>query len=46
MLLRADLAAGLGKRDEARLWYGRFLAFWSDPDPEFRPLIDRIRKAQ
>ena len=46
MLLRADLAAGLGKREDAKLWYGRFLAFWSDPDPEFRPLIDRIRKAQ
>jgi len=46
MLLRADLAAGLGKREDARLWYGRFLAFWSDPDPEFKPLIDRIRKAQ
>jgi hypothetical protein len=46
MLLRADLAAGLGKREDARLWYGRFLAFWSDPDPEFQPLIDRIRKAQ
>jgi TolB-like protein/tetratricopeptide (TPR) repeat protein len=46
MLLRADLAAGLGRREDAGLWYGRFLAFWSDPDPEFRPLIDRIRKAQ
>lgn len=45
MLLRADLAAALGFKDEARLWYRRFLAFWKEADPEFRPLIDRVKRS-
>lgn len=45
MVLRADIAAGLGLRDEARLWYGRFLGLWSKADPEFAPIVARARAA-
>ncbi len=45
MLERADLEAALGHRSEARIWYQRFLSFWSHPDPEFAPLAERARKA-
>ena len=45
MILRADLAAALGQKDEARLWYKRLLDFWAKPEPEFQPLIDRVRKS-
>lgn len=45
MVLRADLAAALGYRDEARVWYGRFLAYWAKADPAAQPLVDRVRKA-
>ena len=45
MILRADLAAALGERDEARLWYKRLLDLWAKPEPEFQPLIDRVRRS-
>lgn len=45
MVLRADLAAALGHRDEARLWYQRFLDFWAKADPDFQPLVARVRKS-
>lgn len=45
MLLRADLAAGQGLKDEARIWYGRFLDLWSKADPEFAPIVARARAA-
>ena len=45
MRQRGDLAAQLGYRDEARTWYERFLKLWSDPDPELRPEVDRVRLA-
>lgn len=45
MLLRADLAAALGKTDEARTWYKRWLNLWSRAEPEFQPLVDRVRKS-
>jgi len=45
MLLRADLAAAMGRADEARVWYKRLLDLWANADPEFQPLIDRIRRA-
>ena len=45
MLLRADLEAARGHRGEARVWYQRFLDLWSRPDPEFKPIVDRARKA-
>lgn len=45
MVLRADLAAGLGQRDEARLWYRRFLEFWAKADPDYQPLVERVRKS-
>lgn len=45
MLQRAELAAALGFRDEARVWYKRFLDLWAKPDPEFQPAIARVRAA-
>lgn len=45
MLQRADLAAALGFRDEARTWYGRLLDLWADADAEMQPAIARIRTA-
>ena len=45
MLLRADLAAAAGKKDEARLWYGRVLDLWADADPELQPVIAHIRSS-
>lgn len=43
MLMRADLAAALGQRDEARKWYARVLDLWTDADSELQPTITRIR---
>jgi tetratricopeptide (TPR) repeat protein/TolB-like protein len=45
MLQRADLAAALGHKDEARLWYGRLLELWSNADAELQPTIARVRRA-
>ena len=45
MLLRADIAAGLGLNDEARTWYGKFLELWVKADPEFAPIVTRARAA-
>jgi TolB-like protein len=45
MLLRADLAAALHRTEEARLWYGRFVALWSGADAEFQPIVARARAA-
>jgi len=45
MILRADLAAAMGQKDEAQLWYKRLLDLWVRPEPEFQPLIDRVRKS-
>ncbi len=45
MLLRADLAAASGQRDEARTWYQRFIDVWSTAVPELQPLVDRARKS-
>ena len=45
MLLRADLAAAAGQRDEAGKWYRRVLDLWSDADPELQPTVTRIRAA-
>ena len=45
MLLRADLAAALNYKDEARLWYGRFVELWAKADPPFQPTVDRARRA-
>ena len=46
MLLRADLAAARGHRDEARLWYDRFLDVWSTAVPELQPVVERARQAR
>jgi hypothetical protein len=45
MLLRADLAAGLGNRGEALRWYKRWLDLWAKADPEFQPIVARARAA-
>ena len=45
VLLRADLAAALGFKDEARLWYQRYLDLWAKADPQATPVLDRVRKA-
>jgi TolB-like protein/tetratricopeptide (TPR) repeat protein len=45
MLQRADLAAALGRKDEARVWYGRLLELWSNADAELQPTIARVRRA-
>lgn len=46
MLLRADLAAARGHRDEARAWYDRFLDIWSTAVPELQPVVERARLAR
>jgi len=45
ILLRADLEAAKGSKDEAKKWYGRFLGLWVGADPEFAELMARVRKA-
>jgi tetratricopeptide (TPR) repeat protein/TolB-like protein len=45
MLLRADLAAAAGQRDEARTWYKRFIDLWSNAAPDLKPLVERARKS-
>ena len=44
MALRADLAASLGRPAEARLWAAAVGELWSDPDPYFRAVTQRMRK--
>lgn len=44
-LLRADLAAGLGHREEARLWYQRFISLWSTAVSELQPMVERARRS-
>jgi tetratricopeptide (TPR) repeat protein len=46
MLLRADLAAATGSRDEARDWYRRFIDALSYAAPELQPLVERARKSR
>jgi hypothetical protein len=46
MVMRADLAAALGAKDEARLWYDRFLTLWTRHDPELQPHFERVRKSR
>jgi tetratricopeptide (TPR) repeat protein len=44
--LRAGrLAERDGRRSDALRHYQRFLFFWSDADPEFRPLVDEAEEA-
>lgn len=46
ILLRADLAAALGHRDEAREWYARFIDLWGTAVPELQPIVERARKSR
>jgi TolB-like protein len=43
VLQRAELAAALGFKAEATLWFDRLLAFWSNPDPALLPLVERAK---
>lgn len=43
MLMRADLAAAKGYKDEARTWYLRVLDLWANADAELAPEVARIR---
>ena len=43
MLMRADLAAAAGQRDEARRWYTAVLDLWGDADPELELAVNRVR---
>ena len=45
MLLRADLAAARGLKDEARVWYRRFIDVWNTAVAELQPLVARARKS-
>ena len=45
MLQRADLAAALGRPDEARIWYTRMRDLWTEADPELQPAVATIRAA-
>jgi hypothetical protein len=45
MLLRADLAAARGMREEARVWYQRFIDLWKNGNPEVQPVVERARRA-
>jgi TolB-like protein/tetratricopeptide (TPR) repeat protein len=43
-LMRAELEAAIGDRNEARKWYRRFLDLWVDVDPDFAPILERARR--
>lgn len=43
LLRRAELGASLGRPDEAREHYRRFLDVWRDADPAFAPWLERAR---
>ena len=45
MLQRADLAAAMGFKQEARVWYSKVLELWVMPDAELQPTIERVRAA-
>lgn len=45
LVTRADLAAATGARDEARMYYRRFLDAFSKASPEMQPVVERARKA-
>jgi DNA-binding SARP family transcriptional activator/TolB-like protein len=39
LLRKAEIAERKGDRERARFYYQRFIGFWKDCDPEFRPLV-------
>jgi serine/threonine-protein kinase len=40
---RGEIYERLGDHERALDHYGRFLAIWRDPDPEFAPLVEDVR---
>jgi hypothetical protein len=43
LLRAAELHAAAGNTDRARLYYGRLLELWADPEPSMRPRVDAVR---
>lgn len=43
LLRAAELHAAAGNNDRARLYYGRLLELWADPEPSMRPRVDAVR---
>ena len=46
MLLHADLEVAKGRPEAAKIWYDKLLDLWSTADPEFQPVVERVRKAR
>jgi tetratricopeptide (TPR) repeat protein len=46
LLMRADLAAATGAREEARIYYQRFVDALAGAAPELQPMVERARKAR
>jgi hypothetical protein len=43
MVLRADLAVGLGDRDSAKRWAGSVVGLWAKADASLKPTLDRMK---
>jgi eukaryotic-like serine/threonine-protein kinase len=43
LLRAAELHAAAGNTDRARLYYGRLLELWADPEPSMRPRVEDVR---
>lgn len=41
---RAEILDERGDVQDALLEYRRFIALWRDPDPELRPIVERVRR--
>lgn len=46
LLMRADLAAATGAKDEARTHYQRFIDALAGAAPELQPMVERARKSR
>lgn len=44
-LRRAEIYERLGERENAALYYKKFIDAWRDCDPELRPLVERANRA-
>jgi hypothetical protein len=40
---RAEIAADLGRTDDARALFQVLLTSWADADPQFQPMVERAR---
>lgn len=46
LLMRAELAAATGAKDEARVYYQRFMDALAGAAPDLQPLVERARRAR